>query len=344
MWIITDPDNVCNIESENEDEETQKQWCHFGQAFKISLTMFLSAEWKYEEEETHSWFMSFMYSVIGGLILLSIVIAVITDAFSQVVENGREVFWCDRARFLTEKNTMIWWNCYAQFAKNHFPTCCHYSKVESKGHDEDKMGRISFRTYSPGVEDRGNEEGVKEFLRWWFHTIIDAENRDTSDTLTTPSFNNRIYYFFTYAHLREIILPNEAFENILVGQKYDYSDLSGIRFFFARICSFLLFLLSIIGSIVVFCLGLVSFGLLWPVGMKELIFYGPTEDEYSNESMEESMKKEEGELKESLVKEMSLMKESQRDQMKRFENSHQEQVERLEEVIRKLYEQKEHLN
>lgn len=71
---------------------------------------------------------------------------------------------------------------------------------------------------------------------------------------------------------------SKVFQNILFGLKYD-EEVKGFTFFIALILSFCHFILAIVVACIVFALGLVSCGTLWPTEMKKLFFFGPLEEQ-----------------------------------------------------------------
>jgi len=264
---------------------------------------------------------------------LNIIIAVLSNIFTDVQEASYTAFWDNRYSLTTE--TDLLWSLlpcpkeYLEYLRNDF-------------FDTNK-GRINFLDESSQNENIGNSD---VFLGWWFSpTSWDGE---------IPNLWVRLQAFYSYSLWEDIIYPGIVLEKILLGVNYDVdlvkignvpkigshttspstnaTDVNSVPVtvekksskgfpwfllrFIVKIFLWFLFTVHIVIIFSVFICGLFSFGLLWPQGMKRSLFHISSEPDV-NEIKE--LSNENGKLKEELRKDYYKLKrdmEEIKDQLK----------------------------
>jgi hypothetical protein len=135
-------------------------------------------------------------------------------------------------------------------------------------HPEEKSSRRPLGVYEEEWVMKCHDENMtKDFFMWWYYTWT---NEDTK----RPPLRTRLKYFYKYGSMEDIMLPGQVFQNILFGRKYN-EELKGANLLIAISLSYLHYLAGFIYAVVVFVLGLVSFGFFWPKEMNKVLFFGP---------------------------------------------------------------------
>merc|ERR1712113_1211731 len=106
------------------------------------------------------------------------------------------------------------------------------------------------------IRNRCSTEDREKFFKWWYFKW----KRER------PPLKVRIIYFYKYASTKEIFFASDVFQNILFGQKYD-EELRGFKAFLGVVLSLIHMIIFVIFAFVAFCLGLVTWGYLWPKGI-----------------------------------------------------------------------------
>jgi len=244
------------------------------------------------------------FAFVVGLLLLNIVIAVVSNIFTAVRMSAEKAFWMNRINTVCEIDSML--NLFKKVyeiitgrlkkkmcidtsffkkLKEKF-TCLCCSKKEEEDDKELQTSRFSFAI--PPNEDLNTlPRGIGS---WWFQSLE-----------AIPSLYFRIRTFYSFALWREILFPDAELESILLGRNvksesggssiemFDYvrdmrnlesrSTLTTVLLFCAKVMSWLFFLVHMIGVLIVFFVGLGTFGLLWPPPMKDYLFNGGLSEE-----------------------------------------------------------------
>lgn len=118
------------------------------------------------------------------------------------------------------------------------------------------LSRFEFSKDKQYNEFPGDEIG---FRKWWV---------GDDDQAPAPPFKSRVQYFISWAPLEEVALPGREMERALGGHKKDMES------YLYRLLTYVLCPIYIFLILLVFIIGLCSFGLLWPKDMRRRIFYG----------------------------------------------------------------------
>lgn len=345
MWSISSLD-ICAV-NDNSTPNQELNWtCNLSSSYAQTFSILITSNWSFLDEEAEGFqtSISYAFAFIVGILLLNVLIAVINNAFSTIERSGDLEYW--RYRLSFENETQFLYSIGVTFIRplkrvmcDGFSLLFKYKSVNVTEHDtkknkenklpqrprlgaenrvnsmrdyfftessfEDPMyqtvTRIRFDNFSLDQFNVLLESDQKQFFEWWYNCNENSE---------IPSFKCRLLYYFTRASWDEIIFPGQSFENIIMGIKFR-EDGSGMRFIFARIFSYMLFILNIIILIMLFIVGMLTFGICWPMRMKERLFFGPLATNQKNEisrlktEMEHKMKlihDEVAEVKDSFLK------------------------------------------
>jgi len=218
------------------------------------------------------------FALVIGILLLNILIAEIGSEYTDMREQGRLAFWSQRLNFITE----ISFSTSALSCLDQEMSIKRPNKKEM--HSLLKQGRIDFATISTWIykdlETHDSPEGAvssdeKEFFIWY----LKAKDMDRQP------FFKRMRVFLSRASMREIIFPGKSFERVV--SKNTYKSRSFLFIFYPIIPIFV---------IILFALGLFSFGVLWPRSLKEHLFNGPVGETVDKVDLEAKIKKMEGKL------------------------------------------------
>jgi hypothetical protein len=247
-----------------------------------SLNMLLSDDiWDFGNGSELSSLLMLLFAFITGILLLNVLIAVISNVFTKTYDDAEKVFWENRLA-LTEFSSMS--KILKKIVKE-------FRKWHTDDQSDTAAERISFEKY-PGWLKGHALLGEEFFLYWYLYRL---EKR--------PPLLERLHNFYTHASWDEILFPSETFERLLYGTHYDTEydfmtemwkkeiDWYGHKHkhglvshllptwamialwsFLIRCTVFLTFFINLVCALVVFVLGLFSFGLLWPEPMKAWLF------------------------------------------------------------------------
>lgn len=280
-----DPNNECTTDA---DWVSTDGWtsCAITDSYLKSLSLFLSSEWDFEEKSGVS--IMFALAIIVGILLLNIVIAVVSNVFTEVTENAERAFWENRISWIAEMNLMLaLFKCVCIPGEKNIDTRKSMSKsiIAVAASQEEEQAylteRIPFSVY-PGIE--AAKSIPANFGWWWFEEFPHLK----------PSFVKRFIVFYKYSELGEILFPSKVFELVFIGlpynadtgtEEYSYSregphgkvtvSIAIYKLFLAKICAWVVFCVHIVLFILIFVAGLVTCGYLWPIAMKEMLFQGP---------------------------------------------------------------------
>jgi len=221
---------------------------------------------------------SAMFAIIVGILLLNILIGVVSSVFDEVKSLSEDAFWKARMSFMIEICTIRKMLCFNSSSTNtpiSGPKLSERDITKMKS-ERQIIGRNSFAKYDDEwMMTKCPEKDKQTFFKWWYYSWMCEMDR--------PPLSTRLWYYYTYASVGELLLPGDVFICILFGLKYDAlvdDDRNHFhigRSLCGRIISYMHFVLGIILVVVIFILGSVTFGLLWPLELKEFLFFGPVE-------------------------------------------------------------------
>merc|ERR1712038_1070762 len=161
--------------------------------------------------------------------------------------------------------------CQKDIARSHKPSWTS-DEVDSATSASAADVPFSRFTFSKGEKYRSFPEDEDKVRDWW---LGDSGER-------VPPFSARMEYFMKWAPMSEIVIPGKEFERALGGLEANEEN------YFVRIGTYFLFPITIIGVLVVFVLGLVTAGFLWPREMKKRIFFGESQVPKTKKSKREA--------------------------------------------------------
>ena len=364
MWSISSLD-ICADNGDSNPNQELNWTCNLSSSYAQTFSILITSNWSFLDEEAEGFqtSISYAFAFIVGILLLNVLIAVINNAFSTIERSGDLEYW--RYRLSFENETQFLYSIGVTFVRplkrvirNGFSLLFKHRSVTITDHDT-KKNKEKKQSHRPkfGVENRVNsmrdyfftessfkdpthqtvtrirfdafsrdqfnkllEGDQKQFFKWWYNCNGYSE---------MPPFNCRLWYYFTRASWDEIIFPGQSFENIVMGINFR-EDGSGMRFIFARMFSYVIFILNIILLIVLFIMGMLTFGICWPMKMKERLFFGPLAPNQKNETtrfkteMEHKMRLIYDEVAE--VKDSFLKISSKQDELMKVMTANQAQV------------------
>ena len=252
MFFIASAGDRCN------DEGTEWE-CNISSSYFQSFAMLLTTNFEFLDWKPVNWqqtAVSFCFAIVVGILLLNILIAKISNVFTEVTDESQTAFWTNRLEFVAEVNAIM----RNPIMRKLIP--------EVILHPEEKGSRRPLGVYEEEWVMKCHDENMtKDFFMWWYYTWKNEDNK-------RPPLRTRLKYFYKYGSMEDIMLPGQVFQNILFGRKYN-EELKGANLLIATSLSYLHYLAGFIYAVVVFVLGLVSFGFFWPKEMNEILFFGP---------------------------------------------------------------------
>ncbi len=104
---------------------------------------------------------SFFFSIVVGILLLNILIAVVSNVFSQTQERSEQAFWTTRLAFMTEINAIR-------------KKLCNSEVKDSKDSQYDKkltIRRTPFSQYDDDWIRSCPSEDLEAFFKWWYYAV-----------------------------------------------------------------------------------------------------------------------------------------------------------------------------
>lgn len=196
------------------------------------------------------------------------------------------------------------------------------------------ISRRSFAKYDDAwMEYRSQHTDEHDFFKWWYYSW--RENPDDK-----PSLWKRLKYFYKYAAVKEILLPGDVFQNILLGQKYNQhpSEHRAVYFLLVSILSYLHFIGMIVLICVVFVTGLCCFGVLWPQEMKVYLVTGPKEK--SKDNLNQPKIEDQCQCQCQLLKDKVEKLERQNEEMKKHMKETKEECTKILSVLSQIWAEK----
>mmetsp|Transcript_4877 Transcript_4877/g.9303 ORF Transcript_4877/g.9303 Transcript_4877/m.9303 type:complete len:826 (-) Transcript_4877:46-2523(-) len=292
------------MEQEIQDCDEAYQWlCNSGwnQSLGLSyfktLIMFLTDDgWDFGNGYEMMSLLMILFAFITGILLLNVLIAVISNVFTEVFGNAEKAFWQNRLQ-LSEFSLFNYLNVYK------LPCCAEPLKKVKK-----KMTnpvRIPFEKYPGWV--KGHAILGESFFLYWF--LYRMEKR--------PPLLERLRIFYQHAMWEEILFPSKTFERLLYGTHYDTEYLSMIEMwkrrvdwygrsqkneylppwvkillstFLVKCAVFVAFFIHMFCVVIAFILGFFSFGQLWPESMKAWLFDVPVDGKTEMKQLDDRVK------------------------------------------------------
>lgn len=281
MYYATGPPPSIQCPNGSESKLTDYEYIEGGWACKLSdayfksFTMLFNGDFAYLDKGSGvSSTLSMIFAGVIGIVLLNILIAVVNDSFVKVEGDSEKAFWLGRFLFVNELTD------FKNFFKSLFP-CWKKSESEQKQNELDALKMIA----SNNASLHGKPSRHK-FSCWddrnageWKHyqncyNLLDWYDGGDSDK---PSFYIRLFAFFKVAQWSEILPPSQGFRKVIAGVQRNENIDSLIPGISAWGFSLLIFVAICALTPIIFFLGLVSCGVLWPMEFKEAIFFGPLE-------------------------------------------------------------------
>jgi len=281
MFYVAGPPNGITC-----DEYDNGGWtCRLSDSYFQSFAMLLSGDWFFLNGPTGvQSVLALIFAFLIGILLLNIIIALISNIFTDVEKDGQKAFWLSRLRFVNELESM----CIIRNIRNTFSnsrgggesvaenTLKEQPSTENKSSkarpERRLLSELDMRNYQEWI-DRGEE--YKAFLRRWLGYKYDG---------THPSLLKRLCMFIEVAEWQEIIPPSKGFRKVLMRKNTYDEEIKGLHLIFvAWIASFVFLLVSLVVGVIGLILGFFTGGYFWPREFREFLFYGDIEDKKSYE-------------------------------------------------------------
>jgi len=263
-----------------------------GQSFKTMFYMFLTdGGWYFDDEQSET--LMALFAFVIGILLLNIVIAVVSNKFTDVQNNADKVFWVRRLSLIKEVDSL------RSFMKKLFymmgtadsgslrgTIMLAYRRVKQK-----KCGieRFSFH-FNPSDDDYADQKvftlssdddyvdqkDFDLFFGWWFCT---------DDWGDTPHLFLRLRILYFYSNWEDIVLPGKVFERILLSCTYkeDLKEDSAVIYFakasLVTLFAWVMLFIHVLSFLALFIVGFASFGLLWPTCLIKWLFHRGVEED-----------------------------------------------------------------
>jgi hypothetical protein len=250
-----------------------------------------------------------------GIILMNMVIAVISNKYTEVEAKSEIAFWESRLRYIVEVESMKSIDCMSGRM---------YCFVRGKDEDNDKVKETSVRPARMSMDKRNPKncnEWIdvgpkhKNFQLWKWHNYGYC-----------PTFLKRMSFFLEMAKWSEIFSISEGFRLCFLGiSDKKKEDAMWYHHAWAWVGLFGIVFVLFLYAVIVTPLGLLTGGYLWAREVKEYIFWGDMhEPKLSGDSkilkneidtiVKEEIKEQNKELKEQI----NELKEQMREQMKQI--------------------------
>lgn len=252
----------------------QEIWCEtVAKSYRTSFAWFLSGDlWNFDKSLTY------FFAFIIGVLFFNIVIAVVSNRFTDVQNDAEHSFWLHRYSLTQELYSV-------RRLFSFVPDVCKWNRSVNS-----QIGRFNFLdeatipeyniSSSENMKSQANERELHVFLDWW----LSPEDLE----ITSPSLSNRIKLYFLYSDWQDIIFPNEVIERLLRGLKRQ-DDIKGkntnfvghmkvnITRFLVKMLMILVFILSLLATIFIILVGICTFGLAWPAPLTHFLFHAKSD-------------------------------------------------------------------
>jgi len=266
-YYIAGPNDtkLCNNETDYQSEEA------FNLAGGFSCTRITSFEYSFENLFAFEippgvpQGISYIYGFLMVLLILSIIIPFIFAEFDDVLNESELAFWSHRLAIVNEVEDL----CSGPFRISPTLKMSFLRRIYPKGEGWYKPllplfqsnKRIDLNLFlENSVWDGMREEQHETILHWWY---------GKSDR--KPMLRYRLKFFITKSTFKDIFIPTNVFENMMLGRNRSYKSK-----YYERLLLLPFMIILMVGSIalfaIVFILGLLSLGVLWPKIMREYLF------------------------------------------------------------------------
>ncbi len=285
VTFISDAQNALRDENKNIDE------VNILDHYVSNLHIFLTSEFEFEEKPIYDnvFYVRILFAFTIGILLLNILIAVISNEFTEVMANSKRAFWKNRLVFIVEiTSTLSWLSSFLCRCRNSKQSDNDLSS--GKGDDDTIDTDDDFSTTSWVYKD--NVERF-DFLEPMFvgmkGTVFEEKFKDghchtrrtkrlvnvTSwfwkhweENEKPPSFLARMSTFFAFSEVDQIVLPGKAWVNMMVGLKL-HEEAGGV---IGQILWGLCYSMNAVGAAIMFPLGFITAGLAWPYKFRKNFF------------------------------------------------------------------------
>jgi len=208
----------------------------------------------------------YFYSIVMLVLLLNIIIAVVCTEYEDVLNESELAFWSDRLVIVNELGDLCA-SLYSFSSSTSLPrSICEkvkrWCKTLLSVFYKPQNKRIDLNLFLDNSVWDGESKEI-QILHWWYGKSDEKEDK--------PKLVARLKFFITYSALKDIIIPTNVFENMILGRKRSYRSDSYEKLQVLPF-SVILIVTSNVLLAIVFILGLLSFGVLWPDTMKKRLF------------------------------------------------------------------------
>jgi hypothetical protein len=265
-------------------------------------------------------YIAMIFAFTMGIILMNMVIAVISNKYTEVEAKSEIAFWESRLRYIVEVESMKSIDSMSGRM---------YCFVGGKDEDNAKMketsvrpARMSMIEFNGKNYDEWKQVGPKHhnFLFWYWHSMR---------LVIRPTFLKRMSYFLEMAKWSEIFSISKGFRVCFLGISDEKNGQVGwFKHAVASVGLFGIVFVLCLYAVIVTPLGLLTGGYLWAREVKEYIFWGDMhEPKLSSDSKI---------LKEEIDKQINELKEQNKElkeQNKELKEQMNEQIDELKERI-----------
>jgi hypothetical protein len=176
MFFIASAGDRCN------DEGTEWE-CNISSSYFQSFAMLLTTNFEFLDWKPVNWqqtAVSFCFAIVVGILLLNILIAKISNVFTEVTDESQTAFWTNRLEFVAEVNAIM----RNPIMRKLIP--------EVILHPEEKGSRRPLGVYEEEWVMKCHDENMtKDFFMWWYYTWKNEDNK-------RPPLRTRLKYFYKY--------------------------------------------------------------------------------------------------------------------------------------------------
>jgi hypothetical protein len=281
-------------------------------------------------------YLAMIFAFTMGIILMNMVIAVISNKYTEVEAKSEIAFWESRLHYIVEVESMKSIDSMSGRM---------YYFVRGKDKDNDEAKAMPVRPARMSMDECKQENYMEwkvvaqtkhnEFMHWKWHKW--NENLGHPDR---PTFLKRMSCFLEMAKWSEIFSISEGFRLCFLGIRDEKKgDVTWYKHAMARVGLFGIVFVLCLYAVIVTPLGLLTGGYLWAREVKEYIFWGDMhEPKLSGDSkIQNKILKEEIN---TIVKEQNKeLKEQNKEQINELKKQNKEQIDELKEQIKEQMKQ-----
>lgn len=266
MYYITNNYVIGACESPLVYEEDQDWTCSLSDTYFMTFSSLFTGHWRFMEQPSSNPLtrISFVLALITILLLFTSLVGQVLVLHDQISELGVS-FWKNRLNTIIEihdfNETFGCGCCQKDIARSNKPrwTVEENDSVSAASASSPSDVPLSRFTFSKAEKYRNFPEDEDKVREWW----LGEENEGR-----VPPLKDRMQYFMRWAPMSEIVVPGKEFERALGGLEKDEEN------YYVRVGTYFLFPFNALMVLIVFVLGLVTCGILWPREMKRRIFFG----------------------------------------------------------------------